>query len=213
MRHIYAWQVVAMIALLAAYIYYRRKEAAKRPPVITQKAKEEAEVRAAVERMVRPDESPGAVYERLRKEAFGMSPHRFSMAGEGKEDLPYGVIMEVGIPDSVVTLAGFVDGDARVYYQNGGGMVGGFAHESTREASKAFVAASSKVLPRLGRTAEQPPIPAGGKVRFSVLTARGIVTGEIDREALGDSSNAFSALYYSGQEVVAQMRQVQAKNS
>jgi hypothetical protein len=92
-------------------------------------------------------------------------------------------------------------------------MVGGFAHETTREASKAFVGHSSRVLSRLSRTAEQPPIPEAGMVRFSVLTARGTLTAEIDREALGEKSNEFSAFYYSGQEVVAQMRQVQAKNS
>lgn len=213
MRHIYAWQVIAIIALVAAYIYYRRKTAAERPPVIDKQQQEDAEVRASIARMVKPDEAPTAVYERLRKEAFAMPASRFSMTGEGKEHQPYGVIMEVGIPDSVVTLAGYVDGDARVYYQQGGGMVGGFAHENTREAAKAYVAASSRVLSKLARTTEQPPLPGEAKVRFTALTARGFLTGEVDREALGDRENDFSALYYSGQEVVAQMRQVQAKNS
>lgn len=213
MQYIHPWQVIGMIVLVAAYVYYRKKEAAKRPPAQTKESKEDAEVRAAVARMVKPDETPAAVYERLRKEAFSMSAQRFSMAGEGKEELPFGVVMEVGIQDSVVTLAGYVDGDARVYYQSGGGMVGGFAHETTREAAKAFVASSSSVLRHLAQCPVQPPIPEGGKVRFSILTAKGILTGEVEREALGDSGNAFHALYYAGQEVVAQMRQVQAKHS
>ncbi len=213
MQYIHAWQVIGMIVLVAAFLYYRKQEAAKRPPLETKQSKEEAEVRAAVARMVRPEETPAQVYERMRKEAFGMSAQRYSMATDDKADQPFGVVMEIGIPDSVVTLAGYVDGDARVYYQSGGGMVGGFAHESTREAAKAYVAASFPVLRHLAKTAEQPPLPAEGKLRFSALTARGILTGEVDRQVVGDEGNPFHTLYYAGQEVVAQMRQVSAKNS
>jgi hypothetical protein len=50
-------------------------------------------------------------------------------------------------------------------------------------------------------------------VRFYALTPRGTFTTETDRETLGESQSELSALFSSGQEVVAQMRQVQAQRA
>ena len=85
--------------------------------------------------------------------------------------------------------------------------------ESVRKAAKDFLALAGKAVPRMIKTANHP-LPAPGRVRFYVLTPKGILTTETDREALGqESRNELSALFYSGQEVVAQMRQVQAQKT
>ena len=42
-----------------------------------------------------------------------------------------------------------------------------------------------------------------------MLTPRGVFTTETDREALGEPGSELAPLFYSGQEVVTQMRQVQ----
>ena len=73
----------------------------------------------------------------------------------------------------------------------------------------AFVAAAARVLPALSRVNGLPPLPEEDKVRFSALTPRGVLTTEVGREALGDTQpDALSALYYSGQRVVSEMREV-----
>ncbi len=114
--------------------------------------------------------------------------------------------MEMGVANSVVTLACFADGDASVLYRTGGGMIGGISHENVRKASKELVALAQTALARMTKTASQP-LPGPDRVRFYVLTPRGVLTTETGREALGERRTELSPLFYSGQEVVAQMRQ------
>ena len=87
-------------------------------------------------------------------------------------------------------------------------MKGGLAHESVRKASQELIALAEKALPKMTRYTGQA-IPGPGRVRFYVLTPRGPVTAETDREALADPGNPLGPLFYSGQEVVSQMREVQ----
>lgn len=207
MRHIHPIQPILLIVFIVAFIWYRKKNA----PPASGPAAAGAGPRPAVTRPAKVEEPPEAVYMRLRKRALDKVPANFVL--DGKEDEPYGALMEMGLSDSAVTLACFADGDAGLYYQSGGGMVGGGSHESVRKAAKDFLLLAGKAVPRMIKTASYP-LPAAGKVRFYVLTPKGVLTTETDREALGEEGgNDLSALFYSGQEVVAQMRQVQAQKT
>lgn len=164
-----------------------------------------------VERVVKPKDPPEVVYANLRKKILETPRETLGLPGEPGEVNrmePYGLVMEMGISDSAVMLACFANGDAGVYYQTGGGMKGGLAHETVRNAVKELIALAEKALPKMARYTGQPT-PGPGKVRFYVLTPRGLVTAETDREALGDPGNQLGPLFYSGQEVVSQMREVQ----
>lgn len=208
MRHIHPIQVILLIVFIAAFWYYKKKNA---PQGSGAAAAPGAGSRPAATRPAKVEEPPEAVYARLRKRALDKVPANFVLGGN--EDEPYGALMEMVISDSAVTLACFADGDAGLYYQSGGGMVGGGAHESVRKAAKDFLTLAGKAVPRMIKTANHP-LPAPGRVRFYVLTPKGILTTETDREALGEESRSeLSALFYSGQEVVAQMRQVQAQKT
>jgi hypothetical protein len=57
------------------------------------------------------------------------------------------------------------------------------------------------------------PLPGPESVRFYALTPRGVLTTETERALLAEPENELSALFYSGQEVVSQMRQAQAEKS
>ena len=169
----------------------------------------------AIQKVVKPKDPPEVVYANLRKRILETPRETLGLPGnpgdpgdpaEAKE--PYGLVMEMGISDSAVMLACFANGDAGVYYQTGGGMKGGIAHESVRKAAKDLIAKAVAALPRMVRFTGQPT-PVSGKVRFYVLTPRGVVTAETDREALADPGNVLAPLFYSGQEVVSQMREVQ----
>lgn len=209
MRHIHPIQPILLVVFIVAFLWYRKKNAPPGPAAGAPGAG--GAPRPAATRPAKVEETPEAVYMRLRKRALDKVPANFVLGGS--EDEPYGALMEMGIADSAVTLACFADGDAGLYYQSGGGMVGGGSHESVRKAAKDFLALAGKAVPRMIKTANHP-LPAPGRVRFYVLTPKGILTTETDREALGEESrNELSALFYSGQEVVAQMRQVQAQKA
>lgn len=192
--HIYPWEVIVMIALVAVVLWFRRQQALK-SGAITPKRKG-------------GKETPEDAYMRLRYQALTTIAARLGLPGELKPNDPYGVLMEMGIPNSVVTLAAFADGDARLYYKTGGGMVGGISHESVRRAAQEFVNLSRKALGRMAKVTEYP-LPDPDRVRFYVLTPRGVFSTETDRQRLGETMNDLSMLFRSGQEVVTEMRQVQ----
>lgn len=210
MEHIHPIQPIAAIILILAFLYIRKKKKAGQGSAPGSKA---AQARSGIERPVKKAESPEVVYANLRKKAFLTSPQNLGPAGDVKEDEAYGVIMEMGISDSVLTLACFADGDAGLYYQSGGGMKGGGAHENVRKAAKDFVALAQKAIPRMTKASGgDQPLPGSGKVCFYALTPKGVLTTQVDREAMGES-HPLVPLFYAGQEVVAQMRQVQAQKA
>jgi hypothetical protein len=196
--HIYPWEVIAIILLVAGLIYFRRKNA----PPTTRDPLTGRKVAAKV------DQTPEEAYLDLRRQAIETDPKRLALPGERKAEDVFGVVMEMGISSSVVTLACFADGDARVYYKTGGGMIGGVSHENVRAASKDLVARAQKAQGRMIKTATYPT-PADDRVRFYVLTGRGVLTTETSRQALGERQGELSSLFTSGQEVVAQMRLVE----
>jgi hypothetical protein len=141
-----------------------------------------------------------------RSQALATKPQNLGLELKGNE--VYGLLMEMGIQISVVTLVCFVDGDANVYYKSGGGMIGGISHENVRNAAKAFVARAPRTLPKMVKITDFP-LPGPDKVRFYALTPQGVFTTETNRQALANAKSELGALFYSGQEVVTQMRQVQ----
>jgi hypothetical protein len=201
----YTFRIIIVVVLIAVFLYIRKQKAAAKTATVAQQ-------RAAAERPAKPVDPPEVVYANLRKKALETSPQSLGPSGDVKENEAYGLIMEMGISDTVLTLASFADGDAGLYYRSGGGMKNGGAHENVRKASKAFLALSLDALPQM-TPATGTPLPEEGQVVFYALTPKGLLTAAIDRETLGESQSPFSSLFYSGQEVVAQMRQVQAQKA
>ena len=195
MAHIQLWEPIAVIVLAVLFFYYRRK----------QKQKAEAAERALYTRPGRA-RTPEEIYMDSRRQALATKPQNLGLEPKGNE--PYGLLMEMGIQTSVVTVVCFVDGDANVYYKSGGGMIGGISHENVRSAAKAFVALAPKALLKMVKATDFP-LPGADKVRFYILTPQGVFTTETNRQALTNAKSELGALFYSGQEVVTQMRQVQ----
>lgn len=202
------FRLIPLILLAVVFWYLRKKK--KEAQGSAQKSGPGAPRPA--ERPAKPADPPEVVYANLRKRAFETNPQSLGSAGDVREDEAYGVIMEMGIGETVLTLSCLADGDAGLYYQSGGGMKGGGAHENIRRAAKEFVALAQKVLPQMSPAASQP-LPEAGMVCFYALTPRGVLSAEVDRETMGETQSPFASLFYSGQEVVAQMRQVQAQKA
>jgi len=164
----------------------------------------------AAPRPQKPARPPEEIFADLRKQAFASDPGAMGISVQENE--AYGTLMELGMPSSIVTLICFANGDASFCYQSGGGMTGGGAHEAVSKAAKQFILLAEKALPELALTTEQA-LPQPDTVRFYVLTPKGIFTTEVQREDLADPHSPLGALFYSGQEVVTTMRQVQAQRA
>jgi hypothetical protein len=209
--HIYPIEVISMAILGVALWYFRRSQKAQAGPAAAKGAKPGAPA-AGPKKGGKVKATPEETYMGLRQQALETTVESLALAVPLKPNDPWGALMEMGIPNSVVTLACFADGDARFYYKTGGGMVGGVSHENVRKASQQFLTLARKALPKMRRTASYP-LPEPDKVRFYVLTSRGVYATETYREELGETESELSALFSSGQEVVAQMREVQEQKS
>ena len=208
MRHITPTKII-LVLILAGVLWYMKRKQGSGKTISGVPGNALPSARPAAAKVVK---SPEEVYMSLREAALLRDPEQLFLPDGLKPDEPYGAMMEMGIPNSVVTLACFADGDAGIYYKTGGGMKGGGSHENVRRAAKQFIALSHKALPRMIKT-DSHPLPEPEKVRFYVLTPNGTFTTEANRQALGGSENELSALFYSGQDVVGQMRQAQAEKA
>jgi len=151
---------------------------------------------------------PAEVYNGLRNQILNLKP---SDAGiEPSNEMPnvWGILMETGYPQAVVTLISLADGTTSLYFSNGGGMIGGGQHETVAQASKSFVIAAEGYYPKMTLT-ESFPSPAIGRVKFYALTYSGVYTIDIDENDLGNKKHELSPLFYYGQEVITQFRLVQ----
>jgi len=197
MAHIHPLEPIAVIVLAIIFIYMRRKQ------------KQQAELAAADPmggNKLGRARTAEEIFMDMRRRALATTPQ--SLGRGPKETEPFGVLMEMGVQISVVTLVCFADGEANVYHKTGGGMIGGHAHESVRKAAKTFVALAAKALPKMTKTTDFP-LPGSDRVRFYTLTPQGVFTSELNRQALTNPKSELGALFYAGQEVVAEMRQVQ----
>lgn len=209
MDKIHPLQPLGVIVLIIFLIIFRRKKAAQEQQALNAGAPRPTAVR---EKVVKPAEPPEVVHANLRRQALQTTPDRLNLPGHLKDEEAYGLLMEMVVGDTVVTLACFGDGNASLYYQSGGGMVGGIAHEPVRKAAKGCIALAQQVLPRMSKT-DTYPLPGAEEVRFYALTPRGVLTVGTDRQELAGSGDELSALFASGREVVTQMRQVQEQKA
>lgn len=97
----------------------------------------------------------------------------------------WGILMETGYPQAVVTLVSLADGTTSLYFSHGGGVIGGGQHETVARASKSFVIAAEGYYPKMTLT-KSFPFPPVGRVKFYVLTYSGIYPMYINENDLGN---------------------------
>lgn len=101
-----------------------------------------------------------------------------------------GVIAEIGYKGTVVIVAGYADGESRLFLGSGGGLIGGKESfpEEARRGAKELVAAAQPFVNNLPLEAARE-LPKQGQVRFALLTSSGtyIIKDEIDHLERTDS--------------------------
>jgi hypothetical protein len=161
---------------------------------------------------IMPSESnnnkPADVYIGLRDKILSLAPNEVGFQPSLELPNVWGVLMETGYPEAIVTLVSLADGTTSLYFSNGGGMIGGGGHPSVAEATKSFLASAEKFYPKMSLS-DSYPLPTIGRVKFYVLTYSGTFTIDIDEAELGYKRDALSPLFFAGQEVITQFRIVQ----
>ncbi len=153
---------------------------------------------------VATDTSPNGVYSGLRTQALATNRTEMGISS-ATDGLAWGTLMETGYDSVTVTLFALSDGTTSLYFSNGGGVIGGQAHEAVRRANEAFLNQATHSLQHLERC-ETYQIPEPAHTVFYVLTDSGILTGGALENDLGYGRHPLSPLFHAGHKVISQLR-------
>ena len=142
----------------------------------------------------------------LREQVFRVEPQELGLTPTTARPHVWGVLMETGYPEAVVTLVAIADGTTSLYFSNGGGILGAGEHESVRAASEMLLEVAEAHLGSFSAAAT-PKIPQVGRVRFHVRTFAGTLTAEAGEEDLGEDRHVLSPVFYAAHEVIGAIRE------
>jgi hypothetical protein len=120
---------------------------------------------------------------------------------------PIVALMDIGFPEATASVFGASTGDASIYLSSGGGVIGGVRHENVRAAAVAFVNESGKHLNEMTATSDFS-YPKTGHVRFYIRTRDAVYMTDRTENDLGEKRDALWPLFYAGQDVITQLREV-----
>jgi len=146
------------------------------------------------------------IYRELRQQVLTLDPSQVGLS-PSDENRIWGMLMETGYSDAVVTLVTIADGTVSLYFSNGGGIIGVGEHEGPRKANKLFLALAEKYT-QYAKPTQQFPLPKEGNTRFYFLTYDGILTVEYKEDDLGNERLPLSPLFLEAHEVISQARVV-----
>ena len=154
-----------------------------------------------------PDGQPAVapVYRRLRQQVLDLDPADIGLSAADGGPRVWAALMELGLPEAVVTLVSVGDGATSLYFSNGGGVIGGGETPAVAAATLQFLAAAEGLLPELAPS-DEFPLPAPGQVLFYALPHDGAYAAGAAEEELQSRQHPLMSLYAMGQNVITQLR-------
>lgn len=144
------------------------------------------------------------IYRDLRHQMLTIKPSEIGLS-QANSNKVWGVLMETGYPEVVVTLVTIADGTVSLYFSNGGGIIGVGEHEEPRKAGESFLSAAQNFIGHTKQTSDFP-LPKNGNTRFYFLTFDGVFTAEHREDDLGNERLPLSPLFIEAHKVISQAR-------
>ena len=122
------------------------------------------------------------IYKVLRKQALTLGISEIGLKPDKSKPV-YGVLMETGYDDAVVTLSAIGDGSVSLYFSNGGGIIGIGEHKKPREACFSLLSLANELTSPLKIT-NKFPLPKKGYTTFYFLTSDGVLVSNAKENSL-----------------------------
>lgn len=156
----------------------------------------------ATQRTIESKDNP---YMGLRGQIFAATPEQIGLTTTADEK-PYAIVMDMGMGgDGTATLVSIVDGNASMYLSTGGGVIGGYAHETVRKAATDFVNMGQSYFSKMNPV-DSFPLPKADNVRFYILTNKGKYSIEEEIQRIENDKSAWGQLFYEGNKVITELR-------
>lgn len=150
------------------------------------------------------DYRPVQHYTNLRTLLFGTDLGELAERRPDTLDRVWGVVMEAGYPEAVVTLLALADGTVSIYLSTGGGLTGLGDYEHIHNASQRLIRLAAEFSVACEPMREFP-LPRKGHTRICLLTYTGPVGLDIDESDLNRESGT-APLFERGHELMAMIR-------
>ena len=125
---------------------------------------------------------------------------------EGESDLVLGVVAEMGMERGAAIIAGYINGDARIFWTTGGGIIGDMRqYPDIVTAAKTLVNTAQKVVTQLPVETTRP-LPDPGRIRFALLTLAGMHVADEKQSDVEEPNHPLYQLYASLQDLITQLR-------
>jgi len=147
------------------------------------------------------------VYLDLRRGVLELDPAKVGLSRETGCREVWGLLMETGYPNAVVTLMAAADGTVSLYYSTGGGTLGLGELPGPRQAAEALLKAAPEFAAACEPTTEYP-LPGVGNTRFYLLTFDGVRTVEAKEEDFGYNRHPLSPLFHLAYQLLAEIQPV-----
>jgi hypothetical protein len=153
------------------------------------------------------EEQPDAVAtsRKLRDQALSVTAWDLNLEPIAARPDVWGVLMELGYPQAVATLAAFADGSTSLYVSTGGGVIGAGERKAVREEADRFLTVVQQHIEGFEPT-DETPLPSAGRVRFYVRTFQSTLTAEVEDAPLARGTHKLSPVFQAGHAVITQMR-------
>jgi hypothetical protein len=143
-------------------------------------------------------------YIQLRNQAFSLNPAQLGLKPHQTNPI-FGILMETGYKDVVVTLSVMGEGSVSLYFSNGGGITGLGKHKGPRNACFSFLSSAKQFISHL-HPAKDFSLPQNRYTTFYFLTINGILTVSAKETDLENNRLPLSPLFHQAQEVITQAR-------
>jgi hypothetical protein len=183
--------VILGIGIAAGLIYY----------LTTRKGQDRDDNRSTQKRI----QTKNNPYIGLRGRFFEATPEELGISTT-TEEKPYAIVMDMGLgADGTATLVSIVDGNASMYLSTGGGVIGGYAHETVRKAAIDFVNMGQSYFSKMSPV-DSFPLPQADNVTFYIMTNKGKYSIEEEIEKIENDRSDWTQLFYEGNKVITELR-------
>jgi len=124
------------------------------------------------------------------------------------DDFPrvYGVLMDWPLGDgNIISVVGLCDGNASLYTTSTFGIIGGFGHETVRQAAKKFVKLADSFYTD-SVPATDHSYPTGNNVKFYLVTFEGLRVIDSDMDTITSRKTKLTELFNEGQNLLTELR-------
>jgi hypothetical protein len=122
-----------------------------------------------------------------------------------------GVVVEIGLQGDTVMIAGYANGDARLLYDSGGGVLGDlYRFAGIAEAARALCATAQSAVQYLSPQSAVPPPPAEDVVQVSALTMEQLYTSQVPGPEIIEPGHELNSTFVAANNLFDQLQQLQA---